>query len=133
MSKKETKLYNKIAAGVPDNCRLFRNNVGSYYQGIRRRVKIDGVYKTVLTDIRLIECGLFVGSSDQIGYTTIEITQEMVGKKIAVFTAIEAKAENGKASEEQLNFIDQVLTAGGIAGVIKNAEEAKKLIDEFLK
>ena len=38
------------------------------------------------------------GASDLIGFTTVEITPEMVGQKAAIFTAIEVKRETGRVS-----------------------------------
>lgn len=80
---------------------LFRNNVGLFWS---------------LDKKRKVRCGLIKGSSDLIGFTSIQITQDMVGKKIAVFTAIETKF-NTVASEEQKNFINVVKAAGGYAGL----------------
>lgn len=87
----------------------FRNNVGQY---------ID--QKTG----RPIRYGLGVGSSDLIGWTEVKITPDMVGKTVAVFTAVEVKAPNGKATEAQLNFITQVLRAGGYAGIARSPGDA---------
>ena len=131
--RNETALYNPIRAGVPDFCRLFRNNVAKAFQGIKRRVKLDGQYKQILTEIRKIDCGLCICSSDLIGYTSIEITPEMVGKKIAVFTATEVKDGNNVADENQENFIEEVKRYGGIAGVVYSVDDAVKLIDGFIE
>ena len=103
-------------AHVKTGGRLLRNNVGAYKQGSR-----------------FIEYGLGKGSSDLIGWTTVEITPEMVGQKIAVFTAVELKTENDRASKEQINFIEQVHQAGGLAGIVYNEEEYKKIFENFCK
>ncbi len=77
--KSETALQNEIRLelGKRSNVRMFRNNVGM----------INGV-----------QFGLCVGSSDLIGFKSMTITPEMVGQKIAVFTALEVKTEKGKVS-----------------------------------
>lgn len=75
-----------------------------------------------------LRAGLIKGSSDLIGWTTVEITPEMVGQKVAVFTAIEAKTGKTKISPEQQKFIDVVIESGGIAGVAKSVEDAVKII-----
>ena len=80
---------------------LFRNNVG--------------VAK--LADGRRIRFGLFPGSSDLIGWKTITVTPDMIGKKIAVFTAIEIKSKEGRTSKKQQNFIDAARRSGGIAEI----------------
>lgn len=91
----------------------FRNNVGSYMDP-----------KTG----RPIRYGLCVGSSDLIGWTPVTITPDMVGKTVAVFTACEVKAPGGRATPQQMNFIDQVIRAGGYAGVARSPAEAVALI-----
>lgn len=91
----------------------FRNNVGQY---------VDP--KTG----RPIRYGLGVGSSDLIGWTPLVITPEMVGQTVAVFTAVEVKSPTGKATEPQLNFIAQVIKAGGLAGIARSAAEAVNIL-----
>lgn len=100
---KESNLINKILISMPRNRILFRNTVGLLYdrQG------------------NPIRAGLCVGSSDLIGWTSITITPEMVGKSVAVFTAVEAKTKNVRTTPEQQNFIDRVKMAGGIGEIIR--------------
>ena len=90
----------------------FRNNVGQY---------------TDPKTGRPIRYGLGVGSSDLIGWTPVLVTPDMVGRTLAVFTACEVKAPNGRASEHQLNFIAQVLRAGGFAGIARSPAEATQI------
>lgn len=85
---------------------LFRNNVGL----------------AKLKDGRRIRYGLCPGSSDLVGWKTVEVTPEMIGQKIAVFTAIEVKSIRGKISAKQQNFIDVVRNAGGIAEIVREGE-----------
>jgi hypothetical protein len=91
----------------------FRNNVGQY---------VDP--KTG----RPIRYGLGVGSSDLIGWTPMVITPDMVGQTVAVFTAVEVKAPHGRPTEPQLNFIAQVIKAGGFAGIARSAAEAVNIL-----
>ena len=73
------------------------------------------------------------GVSDLNGWTTVEITPEMVGHKVAVYTAIETKAtKGGRKREGQINFCDQLDAAGGIAGFANSAEAAKAIVDNWL-
>lgn len=91
----------------------FRNNVGAY--------------KT--PEGRWIHYGVCnPGGSDLIGWTSVEVTPDMIGKRFAVFTAVETKTSRGKATDAQQNFIDQVVKAGGFAGVARCAEDAENLI-----
>lgn len=96
--------------------RLFRNNVG--------------LFKT--KDGRTIKTGLCKGSSDLIGWMPVKITQEMVGKTIAVFTATEVK-KNTKLSKDQELFINAVNNSGGIAFVSKSPEEHEQNIIDKIK
>ncbi|MNC58682.1 hypothetical protein D3C75_1084300 [compost metagenome] len=70
-----------------------------------------------------------VGASDLPGWTTVEVTPEMVGQRIAVFTAIETKAsDGGNKRDGQVNFCDQVIAAGGIS-----KEAAIAIVENWLK
>lgn len=95
--------------------RLFRNN--------------SGVFKTL--DGRAIRTGLCTGSSDLIGWTPLVITPLMLGRTVAIFTAVEVKSDTGRVSPEQLSFIDTVLAAGGFASVVHSEEEFKGCLDGF--
>lgn len=95
---------------------MFKNNVGMY------------------TDQRgnVIRFGLCKGSSDLIGWTPVTITPDMVGKKLAVFTAVEVKLnKNGKykATEDQLRFISAVKNNGGYAGVADCKQDLEEIIN----
>ena len=96
---------------------IFKNNVGK------------------LRDERgnIVMFGLCKGSSDLIGWTPITITPEMVGSKIAVFTAIEVKLnKNGKykATDDQKRFIDAVKRNGGYAGVADCKKDLEDIIHD---
>ncbi len=105
---------------------VFRNNVGTGWVG--KSVFNNTTQSISIKNPRPLKAGLCEGSSDYIGWTIKEITPEMVGKKIAIFTALEFKSEKGTAKEKQLNFIDQVRKAGGIAGIVKNENDLIELI-----
>lgn len=83
---------------------LFRNNTGQYEAAPGRWVRF----------------GLTVGSSDLIGYR--------VHNGVAQFCAFECKAAGKNATPEQQQFIDDVRAAGGIAGVVRNVDEAEALL-----
>lgn len=110
---KEQSHYAKIQADHTKNGRLFRNNTGTAFQG--QKVTVNG--RLMISEPRQIEFGLCVGSSDLIGWTEIVVTPEMVGQKIAVFTAVEVKKNGKKPTEKQINFINHVNGAGGIGRV----------------
>ena len=64
-----------------------------------------------------IKFGLCVGSSDLIGLTP-------TGR----FLAVEIKPPTGKATHEQLRFIEAVRARGGIAGIARSPAEALALL-----
>lgn len=97
--------------------RVFRNNVGQAIQEDGRRIRY----------------GLHRGSSDLIGWTSVTITPEMVGHKVAVFTAVEVKTATGQPTQEQTNFIEQVRAAGGIAGIARDGYHVQALVNTHLK
>lgn len=81
-----------------------------------------------LKNARPIQYGLGAGTSDLIGFTEMEITHDMVGKKVAVFTAIEVKSDRGRVSPKQQRFIDFVNERGGIASIARAVENAARII-----
>ncbi len=104
------------------NAKLFRNNVGMF-NVIEKNKR------------RVVKTGLCKGSSDLIGYTTKVITQEMVGKSIAIFTAVEVKKSDWKKEkkfneheEMQKNFLENIINDGGLAGFATDIEDFKKII-----
>ena len=108
---------------------LFRNNVGTGWVGNVRQTTGSGIY---IDNARPLHAGLCRGSSDLIGWTKTEITQEMVGKTVAIFTAIEVKKIKGSVtSSDQLNFLNKLRESGGIAGIAKSDTEAIALINSF--
>jgi len=88
--------------------RLFRNNVGH----------------AQTKDGRYITFGLAPGSSDLIGFKRVKITQDMVGKTIAVFSAIEVKGPRGRATTEQVDFLATVTNLGGHAKLAYSVEDS---------
>jgi hypothetical protein len=67
-------------------------------------------------------------SADWIGYRRVIVTADMVGKPIAQFVALEAKTENNDADDGQKLFLAAVREAGGVAGVVRNAQDAEELL-----
>lgn len=119
--------------------RLFRLNTGQAWvsgAGPARRLQ-DG--SVLVPAARPVSLGFGMtngkplkGASDLCGWTTVRITPQMVGRDVAVFTAIETKrSKGGRVSTEQKNFINQVNAAGGIAGVASSPEQATAIIDQF--
>ena len=110
--------------GEDPTIRLFTNPSGVGYLGEASNARPGRV---VIRNPRRILFGLCPGSSDLIGWKTVEITQEDVGKKVAVFTAIEVKTGSGRPTNEQQNFLDYVKSCGGYAGIARDADQAKEI------
>ena len=103
--------------------RVFRNNVG-------KAVAYDFKNKKLIEPIRIIEFGLCKGSSDLIGWKSVVITPEMVGKRVAIFVAIETKRpKKSTTSEEQHNFIETVQDAGGVGLIAKSESDLKEIVE----
>jgi hypothetical protein len=128
MSNRETSLLAEIRIALgkhASHTRLFRNPRGLFWAGKLMDRKGSVV---VLQHAQQIECGLCDGASDLIGWTTIEITPEMVGRKIAVFTSPEVKVPGASRRETQFTWRNNVLEAGGIAGIVKTPQECVDLV-----
>lgn len=114
-----------LKLGMLPNVRIFRNNVGMGWAGSSTK-KGNLV---IISNARPLHAGLCEGSSDLIGWKTVEITPDMVGRKVAIFTALEVKKPHGgRTSKEQMNFLSVVHEAGGIAGRVTSEDEALKVL-----
>ena len=87
----------QIEASKSRKATLFPNRVAKAWVG-QLRSYING--RLELLNARPLEAGMGVGSSDLIGVTRITVTPEMVGKTVAVFTAVEVKVGKDKLSKE---------------------------------
>jgi hypothetical protein len=119
----------QLELGSRRDVRLFRNNVGVAWQGEKISLKL-GVL--ILRAVRAIRFGLFVGSGDLIGWKSITVTPDMVGRRVAVFLSVETKAARGVKSTEQETWRDNVVAAGGLAGFARSVDEAKRIVDTSL-
>jgi hypothetical protein len=122
----ETNLMHSIML-ANHGCRLFRNNVGTAWTGSPLIKQPDG--SVTLRNARPLHAGLCKGSSDLIGFKPVTITPEMVGRTVAVFTAIEVKTPKGKPTPEQLHFLKRVKELGGIAGIARSVDDVLAITD----
>lgn len=98
---KETALMRKIMVALSEaGCFVLRTNSGVYYDSQGNRVTIG-----------------FKGLSDLIGYTP-------EGK----FFALEIKTPAGRASQEQVKFIESCYRSGAIAGFARSVESALDVV-----
>ena len=125
---KETNIMRNIMLRASDiGYRLFRNNVGTAWRSLlgpkgEKRMS-DG--RLLITDPILVRFGLHKGSGDLIGWKPVTITQDMVGKEMAVFTSVEVKTKKGRLSKDQSHWNDQVNSSGGIGIVARNEDDIR--------
>lgn len=83
-----------------------------------------------LDEKRKVKAGLLIpGASDLVGYKSVIITPDMVGKRIAILTTIEVKTQKGKAFDEQKYFIGKMKEAGALAGFARTEEQARSITE----
>lgn len=125
----------KLRASDYWKCKLFRNNSGMLYNqdGVPVRYGLGNISSKHNKKVK---------SSDEIGWTPILITPEMVGKVIPVFTAFENKTpafkikavyKEGSREAAQLKFINIVKQAGGISGFTRCADDVDQILEEYVK
>lgn len=137
MAKKpsqEHALQNEIRNELAGECLLFRGNVGKGWQGTGRPERFSCETHVVaragdvlLRNARPFDTGLPTGFSDLFGVTGVVITEAMVGKTVGVFFAMEVKDQAG-ASAEQANFLQAVKNNGGISGIARSVEDARRIV-----
>lgn len=117
-----TALTNEVRAAVSKlGARLFPMTVGVFLTGriISRLPNGDSVVRGA----RTVNVGT-KGMSDLVGWVPVVVTQEMVGKTIPIYSAVEIKAGKDRLRPEQATFIEAVKKMGGRAGVARSAQEA---------
>lgn len=119
---------------------LFRLNSGRGWISATGKKAIPmGDGSVLIPDARPITLGLadpagrsVKGPGDLTGYTSIQITPEMVGAYVAVYTNIECKLDaDARKRPEQREFICQVKEAGGIAGFAHTPEMAIEIVRAY--
>jgi len=111
----ETKIQNLILIKLSEaGCLVFRNETGAGWVG---RMLHREAGQVTLTNASMVKFGLMVGSADIIGIAPC-------GR----FLAVEVKTSKGRATKEQLRFIEAVNNAGGISGIARSVEDALLLI-----
>jgi hypothetical protein len=122
----ETDIQRRIQIALSwRDARMFRNNVGEAWLGRNFTIR-DG--KLIDGKAHRVAYGLAPGSSDLIGLRSVPVTPQMVGMHVAVFCAVEVKSEKGRSSQEQDSFLEMVQSLGGMSGIARSVEEAKKIV-----
>lgn len=115
MGYKEKKIIDGLILSCDEWSRLFRSNAGRAWAG-KIIDKGDGWIK--LKNPRVFH-GLPKGFSDLFGIESVVITEDMIGKRVAIFKAIEVKTGNITVTEKQSLFGAMVEKLGGIFEVVR--------------
>lgn len=130
-------LAQRLAARVT----LFRSNSGKGYVSGGGKATFDARGTAHVPFARPIALGLALvngdtvpGLADLTGWTDITITPDMVGRRVPVFTVVETKESGGgRKKDNQINFVQQVQRAGGIAGFAASERQAHEIIDAWMR
>jgi len=109
MGAEHQNIINAILLGQPKHVRLFQSRAGLAWQG---ESVVKGNLRIIKNAIPFY--GMPDGWPDLCGWTTKEITSDMVGQKIAVFTAIEVKTGKQTLKKDQKMFKNLIEKMGGI-------------------
>lgn len=132
MGEREKKIINQIVLGLPDNERLFRANAGKAWAGsfvssplekiriAKQIIAAGGRYNgvVILKHAHAFQ-GLPAGFPDLFGFEAITITDDMVGKTVAVFEGVEVKTGRLQQTKEQKLFESLIKKMGGIYRLVR--------------
>lgn len=124
MGLKENNLRAKYERTLTRHQRAWRCNSGLAWSGQLLQpleaLRVVGVKIMMLIKPRRVELWP-KGTPDLIGFDSVEITPDMVGKRVAVFTGTELKASRGdKLRVEQERWRRLLVDMGGIHRVIQH-------------
>lgn len=104
---------------------IFNNPVGRFFAG--KFVEKKGNLLTIAGG-RFVQCGLFPGMPDLIGWRRIVITPDMVGKFVAVFVGVETKTSTNKNQANQALVQERLKKDGALCGVARCAEDLEVIM-----
>lgn len=130
-----------LAGRQQSRATLFRSNAGKAWlsgAGPAKRLQDGSVLvpaaRPVALGLALTNGDTVPGLADLTGWVSITITADMVGRTLPVFTSIETKESGGgRKRSAQINFVQQVQKAGGIAGFAASDAQAHEIIDAWLR
>lgn len=130
MSRTEANVSGDGAVTVSkEGGKSFRNNVGGAWTGKKvKEYTKNGKRYAVIENPRWITFGLFKGSGDRIGWKSITVTADMVGKKFAQFLSLEFKDEKGRARKDQITWHENVWRDGGLTGFCRNDDDVRRVL-----
>lgn len=127
------RLTNQVREAVSRyGARLFNVHVGKFWAGNPTRFSRSQTVEVHDGDVlirraRLINSGI-EGMADLIGFTPVNITQDMVGSVLPVYTSVEIKTTD-RPSPKQLRWVEFVNENGGRAGIARSPEDAVRICE----
>ena len=106
----QTQILLELSRG---DTRLFRINAGTAWQGVVIEHTRDRLVLAHPRAVRLAAPGV----SDLIGWAS--------GGR---FAAVEVKTSRGRATQEQLAFLELVQRSGGVAGIARSVADADRIL-----
>jgi hypothetical protein len=114
-----------IEANKMPGVKLWPNPVGLGYLGTVVSEYQEGKDNfIVLKNPRRMKFGLAKGSSDCIGFKSVELS----GYNIPRFCALEIKAGTDRLKPQQKNYQNMILESGGIAGVVRSPADITRIM-----
>lgn len=118
----------KLASSL--GARLFRQNTGMAWVGKVQRGPgriVLGHGDIVIRNARPFHAG-FKGMSDLGGFAPVVVTPEMIGTTVPIYSQVEVK-EDGEPTEEQSAWIAYVISVGGRAGIARNDDDLRAILN----
>lgn len=112
--------------------RLFKNPMGQGFAGkVCEDYQSSAGHVVSLLGAARVRFGVCnPGGSDLIGWRPVEITEDMVGKTLALFVAVECKTPAyNRASKDQKNFLGQLAQAGGEALIARRDKDGRLIFE----
>lgn len=125
MTEKDLQSRILLKLGSHHDIRLFRNQVGFGFVG---NVINRGAGSVTLGNARPVTMGLMPGSGDLIGWRSLHVTPDMVGRNIAAFLSVEVKLTSGHLQENQVIWMERVQLAGGCAIVARTTDSIDQVL-----
>lgn len=122
---KEHGIQNAIRNALAGHCLAFRANVGQAWTGEPHRLPNGDL---LLKNPRPFSTGLPTGFSDLFGLVPVQVRPEHIGQVWARFFALEVKSPTGRLREQQEAFLRAVRQNGGLAGVARSEDDARKIV-----
>jgi hypothetical protein len=108
--------------------RLFKNAIGLGFVGrVSEEYESTAGHVVELIGARRVKFGVCnPGGFDALGWQTVRVTPDMVGMRLAVFVAVDAKTQGyPDMSSDQKNFAREVVKAGGVAIVSRRRPDGE--------